>query len=295
MNLKQLTYFLTIVDEGNITAAAKRLHISQPPLSNQLKLLEESLGVKLMERGARNITLTEAGKLLYAKGQNIINMADATVREIEDFAKGVQGSLSLGTISSSGAVLLQKRLINFNKRYPKVRFHIHEGNTFELLELLNSGVIEVAVVRLPFNMEKYNGIFLDEEPMVAIMNKRLDWNKEQMTCSLKELENKPIILYRRLKKVIVSACIEEGFEPDIFCENDDARTTVLWAEAGLGVGIIPETALNIIKSDELIHKTIDNVNIHSRIGVIWLKDRYLSSIAKSFIDIFKETNKGEDK
>ena len=137
MDIKQLTYFVAIVEEGSITSASKRLHISQPPLSNQLKILEEEIGVKLMERGPRNITLTEAGKLLYNRAINILKLTDATTRELCDLKKGVQGTISLGTVSSSGAVLLNRRVIEFNKAYPNIKFHIHEGNTFELIELID--------------------------------------------------------------------------------------------------------------------------------------------------------------
>ncbi|HEY5524402.1 MAG TPA: LysR family transcriptional regulator [Clostridium sp.] len=287
MDIKQLTYFVAIVEEGSITSASKRLHISQPPLSNQLKILEEEIGVKLMERGPRNITLTEAGKLLYNRALNILKLTDATTRELYDLKKGLQGTISLGTVSSSGAVLLNKRVIEFNKAYPNIKFHIHEGNTFELIELLTASIIEVAVVRTPFNMEKFEGAFLKCEPMIAVMKKSLDWNSKREDISLKELENKPVILYRRLKKLIVSSCKEEGFEPEIFCENDDARTTMMWANSGLGIGILPLSAFNLISREDLVYKVIDNEKFNTQIGVIWMKDRYLSSIAKSFIEVFK--------
>lgn len=87
MDIKKLKYFVTIVEEGNISAAAKKLHISQPPLSSQIKLLEEELNLKLMERGPRNITLTRAGKLLYKRAKNIIDLANTTKKGITRFGK----------------------------------------------------------------------------------------------------------------------------------------------------------------------------------------------------------------
>ena len=123
--------------------------------------------------------------------------------------------------------------------------------------------------------------------MIAVMKKNLDWNSEKEDISLKELENKPVILYRRLKRLIVSSCKEEGFEPEIFCENDDARTTMMWANSGLGIGILPISAFNLIAKEDLVYKIIDNKKLNTQIGVIWMKERYLSSIAKSFIEVFK--------
>lgn len=288
MDIRKLVYFVTIVEEGNISSASKKLHVSQPPLSSQLKILEEELGIKLMERGPRNITLTEGGKLLYKRAKNIIDLAEATKRELEDFENGIQGTLSLGTVSSSGAILLSRRVVEFHKNHPKIAFHIHEGNTYELLELLTAGIIEMAIVRTPFKMDKFNGVFLEEEPMIAVMRKDFDWNEDEKIITLKALENKPVILYRRLKNLIVSSCNQDGFDPRIFCENDDARTTLMWAQAGLGIGIIPKSAFDIIKSENMVYKVIDNKELYTKIGAIWMKNRYLSSIAKSFIEVFKE-------
>lgn len=287
MDIKRLRYFITIVQEGNISAAAKKLHISQPPLSNQLKLLEEELGVKLLERGARNITLTEAGKVLYKRAKNIIEIMEATEREIEDLENGLQGNFSLGTVSSSGAVLLSNRMTKFHKKFPKVKFKVHEGNTYELLDLLNQGIIEVAIVRTPFNMEKFNGIFLEKEPMIAVMKKESRFNNKS-SIKLKDLEKSPIILYRRLKSLIISSCNKEGFDPNIFCENDDARTTLMWARAGLGIAIIPKSAFEILESNDLVYSIIDNKDLYTSMGAIWMKNRYISSIAKSFLEFFKQ-------
>ena len=142
MDIKQLVYFIAIVEEGNITRAANKLHMAQPPLSNQLKLLEDELGTKLLERGARKVKLTDSGTILYKRAKNILEITKATAAEIEEFGKGVQGTLRLGTISSSGTALLSSRVIEFNKKYPNIKFEIHEGNTYEILEMINSGIIE---------------------------------------------------------------------------------------------------------------------------------------------------------
>ena len=134
MDLKQLSYFCAIAEEGNITAAAKRLHISQPPLSHQLMLLEEELGVLLLERGARKAHLTDAGRILYERAQNILTLTSTAKQEMLALGAGRRGTLRLGTISSSGAVLLGGRVRAFHDQYPDVRFEIQEGNTFELID-----------------------------------------------------------------------------------------------------------------------------------------------------------------
>lgn len=107
MDIRQLKYFLTITEEEQITAAARRLRIAQPPLSQQMKGLEDELGITLFKRGPRHIQLTDAGKLLANRARQILELSDSTVREIDDFKRGLKGTLSIGTVSSSGNIFAQ--------------------------------------------------------------------------------------------------------------------------------------------------------------------------------------------
>lgn len=288
MDIKQLRYFLTIAEEGQITAAAKKLQMAQPPLSQQLKLLEDELGVKLAERGPRSIQLTDAGVMLQRRAQQIVALADSTSREIRDIAKGLSGTLQVGTVSSSGAALLTDRLIEFHQTYEGVKFEIHEGNTFHIIDLLESGVIEIGIVRTPFHTGGLNWITMKQEPMIAVMAPRFDWNVAAESCSMEELQGRPLIIYRRFESLIRETCEKAGFEPEFFCKNDDARTTLQWAHAGLGIGIIPESALRLSNHSGLHVKTIRSEPLRTQIAAIWSKERYLSTLAKRFIDSFGE-------
>lgn len=286
MDIRQLKYFLTIVEEGQITSAAKRLKMAQPPLSQQLKLLEEELGVKLVERGPRHVQLTDAGEILQNRARQILELVDSTVKEINDFCKGMKGTLSIGTVSSSGEVLLNDRMSEFHKTYSGIKFEIHEGNTFTLIDLLNKGIIEVAIVRTPFKSHNFECRYAKSEPMIAAMPKEYFWNPEKLSLRPDELKGKPLIIYRRFEKLIWETCQEHGFEPEIFCKNDDARTTILWANAGLGIAIVPKSALGLAANGNLLYKEIESEKLRTRIAAIWLKDRYISSIAQKFIESF---------
>ena len=286
MDLKQLKYFLTIAEEGQITSAAKRLHIAQPPLSQQLKNLENELGIELIKRGSRHIELTDAGKILRDRASQILNLSDSTVNEILDLKKGFSGTLKIGTVSSSGTILLNSRMNEFVLKYPDVKFELYEGNTFKVLDLLDEGIIEIGIVRTPFNNSSYNCIYAEKEPMIAIMNKKYDWNESKNVVSIKELKNKPLILYRRFEQLIKDCCIKENFEPNIFCKNDDARTTILWANAGFGIGILPKSAYNLASNNNLIYKEIQNTKLTTQISAIYKKNRYLSTVAQNFINEF---------
>jgi len=287
MDIRQLKYFLTIAEEEQITSAAKKLNMAQPPLSQQLKLLEDELGVKLVERGSRKLQLTEAGQLLRNRAEQILELTEATTKELKDFNEGISGTLLIGAVSSSGATLLPEPISGFHKKYPGINFEIWEGNTYRILEILNSGVIEIGIVRTPFNIEKFDSICLPSEPMVAVYVKDFPWNNNEEYIYLQELANKPLIVYRRFEKLIKECCSNAGFQPKILCKNDDARTTLLWAESGMGIAIVPKGALKLFANSNLMYKEIRETSLETQIAAIWIKGRYLSTAAKHFLQNFR--------
>lgn len=287
MDIKQLKYFLTIAEEEQITSAAKKLNMSQPPLSYQLKTLEDELGVKLVDRGSKKIHLTDAGQVLRNRAEQIVELTEVTYKELRDLSKGMQGTLSIGTVSSSGPTLFDKRLKIFHDVYPLVNFEIYEGNTYKIIEYLHNGLIQIGIVRTPFNMDGFNYILADPEPMVAVMSEALDWDNKNEKISLLELKDKPLIVYRRFEALIKERCECTGFEPKFFCKNDDARTTLLWAASGLGIGIVPYSAINLVPNNNLKLKIIEDSFLKSQIAAIWIKDKYISTSAKHFLDIFR--------
>ncbi|WP_411679755.1 LysR family transcriptional regulator [Clostridium thailandense] len=287
MDIKQLKYFLAIAEEGQITSAAKKLNMAQPPLSYHLKLLEEELGVKLVERGSRKIELTDAGKILQNRAEQMLELAGATVKELKDFGAGIKGTLSLGTVSSSGVTLIPERIESFHNKYPSINFEVWEGNTFRILEILNSGVIEIGIVRTPFDPKTFEVKFLSKESMIAVYNKKCDYFKNNSKIYLEDIENKSLIIYRRFEKIISEACLKKGFEAKIICKNDDARTTLLWAQSGIGLAIVPKSAFNLVKNENLRFVEIDESSLETSIAAIWMKNRYLSTAAKHFLEFFE--------
>lgn len=286
MDIRQLRYFLTIAEEGQITSAANRLHMSQPPLSQQLKLLEEELGIKLVERGSRSIQLTDAGKLLKNRAEQILELSDTTVKELKDFDNGLKGTLSIGTVSSSGATFLPERIQKFNKNFPGISFEIWEGNTYRILEILNSGIIEIGIVRTPFNISTFDCIKMPLEPMVAVNVNSMQEFPSKDYIELSELASKPLIIYRRFENLILETCKKVGFRPNIICRTDDARSTLLWAESGIGIALVPESATKLVGSSNLKYKPINEKDLQTQIAAIWVKNRYLSTAAKQFLNTY---------
>jgi LysR family transcriptional regulator, salicylic acid-responsive activator of bsdBCD len=285
MDIRQLRYFLAIAEEQNITKAAEKLHIAQPPLSQQLKLLEEELGVRLIERSTRKIQLTDTGKKLRNRAEQIIKLMETTVRELKDINAGIQGTLSIGSVPSSGAALLPERILSFYQKYPNIDFQIWDGDTLRILDLLSNGIIEIGIIRAPFNSEVFESICLSKEPMIAVSN-NLHWPQEQEYIKITDLVNKPLIIDRRFESGIVKACYQENFEPKIICRGDDVRSILLWATTGIGIAIVPKAAIGLFLNTYLNYKEIRLESIETQTAVIWMKGRYLSSVARHFLETF---------
>lgn len=290
VDIRQLLYFTTIAEEGSISAAAKKLHLSQPPLSYQMKLLEEELHLPLIERSARGIALTEAGRVLYKRAQGILELSELIRKEMLAMASGFTGTLHIGTVSSSGASLLGWRIPAFHQKYPQIGFAIHEGNTFELMEMLESGLIELAIVRTPFHNDQLNCFYLSPEPMIAAGAASFfpAGMPSGQPISLELLGHAPVILYRRFEKILLSLCEQKGITPQVFCIADDARTTLMWAEAGLGVAVVPQSAYRIMPHHNMVYGELSEEDLHTRIAAVCKKGCSLSWAAQQFLEIFAQ-------
>jgi DNA-binding transcriptional LysR family regulator len=288
MDIKQLKYFRTIAAEGHITGAAKRLFMTQPSLSQQLKLLETELGVQLVVRGSRRITLTEAGRLLQDRAGQILDLLHTTEIELKELHEGYRGTLSMGTIASSGVTLLPGLLRDFHKRYPNIKFQLWEGDTHRILELLNNGLIEVGIARSVFDLELYHSITLPSESMIVAMSGDWDCGEQANSVTMSELADKPLLLHRSNELMILEACHQVGFVPQILCKGDDVRTLLVLANEGFGLAIVPKSALGLVPSHGLKYKEIIASQLAIKKSIVWLRQRHLSAAAKHFLNMMLE-------
>ena len=289
MEFKDMHSFYAVVEEGNISHAAKRLDIAQPALSKQMKKLEESLGVQLFERGSRRIRLTEAGRILYTRVEQILGMVDGTVNEITAIGSGVMGSLMIGTVTTSGATLLPGLIKEFHKRYPKVTFQLWEGEGARILELLDNRIIEIGITRTHVDPKIYESITLTNEPLVMVMQKNLCCCGESVDqVSLQELKDQPLIIPLRWKTIFLAQCSTLGFVPNIVCVSDGILQNILWTKMGIGMALVPKSTEELLTEDNLVYKAIVDPVISTQTVVAWLKNRTLSHSGQHFLTLFKE-------
>ena len=239
MDIKQLKYFIAIAEEGSISKAAKRLHMAQPPLSQQLKAMESELGVELFERSTRKLEITSSGQAMYHKAKQILKLMDIAIKEVKDISDGLAGKLSIGTGSAAGATFLPQIISNFHSKFPNISFEIIDEDTPRIIELLSKGFIDIGIIRTPYNTEGFKVINLPEEPMI-VASKTDYWDKNRKVITIKELNQLPLVLHRRYEKTIGELCNKKGFSPNIICKSNDVRTILLLSNAGIGVAIIPK-------------------------------------------------------
>ena len=294
MDIRRLQYFLAVAEEGQITKAAKNLHMAQPPLSQQLKLFETELGVQLVERsGSRKIKLTNAGHVLRSRAEQILGLIDQTEKEVKDVADGLQGTLAVGLAMPWGCTLsstfLLEQILKFHDCYPEVNFQLWEDDFYKIEELLIRGVIEIGITRSPTDLETYSAITLPNEPIAAVFAPKWNTNASIDSVRLADLADMPLIVHRKYEVKLLDFYRQLGLKPRILCTHDDIRSMLSWANVGLGVAIVQKSAASLIPCRNLICKDIVEPPLRTTtVASVWLKNRYLSAAARHFIDIFAE-------
>ncbi|WP_343082697.1 LysR family transcriptional regulator [Blautia producta] len=160
MDIRVLQYFLAVAREENITAAAESLHMTQPPLSKQLKELEEELGKTLFIRGKRKITLTEEGLILRKRAQEMMELMEKTKAEIRSSSENISGDIYIGSAETDAMRLIIKTTKSVQQDYPDIRFHISSGHAEDIGEKLDRGLLDFGVFIEPTDMQKYEFIKL---------------------------------------------------------------------------------------------------------------------------------------
>ena len=282
MELKQLEYFSAIVDAGTISGAARELHMTQPPLSYQMKMLESELQVPLFLRGTKRIILTEAGKTLYEQAGNLLMLADLTKREVIKSSQAA--TLHIG-MTPSTVSMMSDYLLRFARKYPQVHFDVHEGSTFTLKDQLENRMIDLTTLRTPIVLNGCETRSLAKESLLAMAVPDEPLLKGRSSIRRQELSEQPLILSHRYRKYMLTAFERAGLVCDIYFACEDARTAMTMAEKGLGIAILPASMLEL--SDRLKSCTISNADLTTEILLAWRKGRLPAEI-QDFLNLWEE-------
>ncbi|MDF2814877.1 MAG: LysR family transcriptional regulator [Paenibacillus sp.] len=289
MDIRQLRYFVAIAEERQITAAARRLHIAQPPLSQQLRGMEQELGVKLAERMGKQLKLTEAGELLYQHALSILRMMEQSQLEVQETGNGLRGQLTIGVNTLSND-RLPELLLRFQSQYPNITYKIQQNESAQLCKLVRERAIELAIIRLPLELSDFHVWPLCMEAFYYVTSNRSDI-PDHSAVTLERIHQVPLIVPSTeglgLYKLILDTFARRGLTPNIACECSDMYVLMELVASGFGSTIVPEAVLKLHKGYEVQVHPIADAELTASSGLIWLKQHYLSRTAQHFIEVYK--------
>lgn len=242
MELYQLEYFLETARQRNFTKAARRLHIAQTALSEQIKKLETEFGTLLFHRGRRESPLTAAGEALRSHAETLLESAQAAKAAVQEISGLRGGRLCIGAIPSASACLLPRTIAIFRKKHPRVELALFEGTSEAVCEAIEKGRVEFGLVQLPAPSGAFDERVILSEPFVAL-TKRSHPATRHPRLRLEDLSEETFVLYKgRARDTALAACRAAGFEPRIACESSELETIRSLVAAGLGIALLPQLA-----------------------------------------------------
>jgi DNA-binding transcriptional LysR family regulator len=244
MELRHLRYFVVVAEEQNVTRAAARLNVSQPPLSRQIRDLEEELGVELFRRTAKSLALTEAGKLFLIETRAVLLRVDQAIEAVRALVSHHRGVVRVGYAPSLTVRILPTTLATFEHAHPGVRVALHDLSSEECIEQLGSGKIDLALTVRPKKSRMRGLVFekLASYPFCCAVCTSHPLARRR-SVSLRELKSERFILYSRKDfpeyyEELKALFRPFGFEPRVGEEYDGATGLIAAVEAGQGIAIV---------------------------------------------------------
>lgn len=293
MDLRALHYFVVVAEELNFTRAAERLNMSQPPLSSQIKGLEEELGTPLFLRGKRHLTITEAGAHLYRRAKQILELSEQTRQELKTM-DGLSGTLNISLVEGRAPYLLARWIAGFRSEYPEVAFQLWNGSGDEVLERLHQGLADLALVAAPYNAELLDGISVGREPWVAILSRQHPLAREEGDfLPLRSLVGQPLFVpSRRSRAEAIQAWFAElDAEPTIAGYLSNYIDAVALAEQNAGICIYPMSTYAV--NDLLVKKVITDSARQVEYALVWRRSGRRSELGAEFINFVQDCLEAE--
>jgi len=270
MEFRHLRYFEAVADTLHFGRAAARLHISQPPLSRQIRTFEEEMGARLFTRTTRGVRLTAAGRALLPEARRLLREAAALVDGARHLAAGGAGTLRLGFISTASYNVLPRLLPEFHRRRPGIRLQLHEATSDQQLALLRELELDAGLVVPPVTELGLRYAPLLREPLVAALPARRRWPRQ---LSLAALADEPFILFPRkaapgLYDLIVGYCRAAGFAPRVAQEAVQTPTIISLVAAGMGVALVP-ASLRHMRRKGVVYRAMAEKSPLMEVGLAW--------------------------
>lgn len=287
MELRHLRYFLAVCEEMNFTKAAEKLAIAQPPLSRQIKDLEEELGAPLFIRQHHSLRLTEEGVRLRSYANRIISLADHSIEDIREMKSGLQGTIYIAEVEGKAPRLTASFISAFSEKYPEVQYNIWNGNSDDVTGRVKNGLADLAIIMEPYDPQGLHCVPLYKEPWVAMFSSRHPLAEvKTKTLQLRSLAEYDLIIPSRVSRLqeIRDWFAPLDIAPRIRARIASATTAYELCAQNVGVAIYPAAVGDLIHGSDVMIRRITDPKVSASYILIYSVAHPLSPVADKFID-----------
>ncbi|MDO5132859.1 MAG: LysR family transcriptional regulator [Eubacteriales bacterium] len=281
MDIRTMQYYLAVVREGTISAAAEALHVAQPSLSRQMKELEEELGATLFERGNRKITLTEEGMVLRKRAEEMVRLMQMTEEEISQVRNHVSGSVRIGAGESYSFHYLSRAAAALASEHPDIRFHITSGDTEDLMDELDNGLIDFALIFTEPDHTRYQSIVLPAEDAIGVLLPKGSELARKEALRISDLKGKPVLISRASEPYLTGTDMLSGLR--IVGVYNLLYNASLMVEDGLGYALCFDKLIHTGDDSPLTFRPI-MPRMPAAGTIIWKKYQVFPPAVQLFID-----------
>ena len=290
MDIRLMQYYLAVVREGTISAAAEALHVSQPALSRQMKDLEEELGVTLFERGSRRITLTEEGMILRRRAEEMLRLLQLTEAELTQARDTVTGEIHIGAGESHAFHFLSRAAGEIMREHRNVRVHVVSGDTEDLMDQLNNGLLDFALIFSEFDRSLYHSLALPQEDRFGVLMRRDSELAAKEVVTMDDLVGKPLLISRAADGQLWNG--EETGNMNVVGTYNLIYNASLMVEDGLGYALCFDRLINVSGESALCFRPL-LPEIRVQGTLIWKRYQVLSPAVRLFTEKLHSSSQGE--
>ena len=284
MDIRVLQYFLAVARDESISKAAETLHMTQPPLSRQLKDLEKELGKQLLIRGSKKITLTEDGMLLRKRAEELVDLMEKTKAELTSSNENINGEIYIGCGETEAISFLAQAARNLQTDHPLIHYHIYSGDEERVIEKLDKGLIDFGLLVNPANISNYNYIHLPIKDVWGVLMRKDSLLAEKDKIQAEDLWDKPLILSHQTSiNSEMSLWLKTDFSKlNIAATYDLVYNAAQFAKKGLGYVIALNKLINTTGDSELCFRPLFPT-LQAELFIVWKKYQVLSRASRAFL------------
>lgn len=288
MELRELKYFLTISEAESISKAAQLLYVSQPNLTRQMQALERELGQKLFIRGTRKIVLTDAGKLLKKRAEDIVGLVEKTEEEFSTADEDIKGTISIGGGESYAVKRIARAAFLMREEYKSVKFSFFSGDTNQVTDKLDKGLLDFGVLIEPRDLSKYDTLKLPDRDTWGVLMRKDSPLADKKCIQKEDLLGLPLIISRHsFNENIISDWLSSSYEQlNVVAMYNLIYNASLMVAEGIGYAIGLDKLINTTGDSELCFKPLEP-KLYTNLYIVWRKNTLLSKAAQCFLRFMK--------